>query len=119
MRWFRTNAQFGARFALIALALQLVLTFGHVHAPSAAAATTLQNSQMDGTAPQDRNHNGLADTDCPTCALIQLSATSAPSVAPKLPVPVAFAFVTLQPRIEIAAAAAPEASFQARAPPVA
>jgi hypothetical protein len=44
---------------------------------------------------------------------------SAPSVAPELPLPVAFDFVTLQPRIEIAAATAPEASFQARAPPAA
>jgi hypothetical protein len=118
MRWFRTNTPFGARLALIALALQLVLTFGHVHAPSAAGPTTLQASQ-GGTAPQDRNHNGLADTDCPTCALIQLSAMSAPSVAPELPLPVAFDFVTLQSRIEIAAASAPEAPFQARAPPVA
>jgi hypothetical protein len=119
MRWFRTNMQFGARLALIALALQLVLTFGHVHAPSAATPTTLQTSQADGTAPQDRYHKGLADTDCLTCALIQLSAMSAPSVAPELPLPVAFDFVTLQPRIEIAAATAPEASFQARAPPAA
>ena len=121
MRWFRTNRLFGARLALIALALQLVLTFGHVHAPS--AATTQQISQLDRFGSQDRdhnrNHNGLADTDCPTCALIQLSAMSAPSVAPELPLPVAFAFVTLRPRSEIAAAPAPDAPFQARAPPAA
>jgi hypothetical protein len=117
MRWFRTNRQFGARLALIALALQLVLTFGHVHAPSAALASAAQTSQSDGTAPQGPSHNGLADSDCPTCALIQLSAISAPSLAPQLPLPMAIDFVMLRPRAEVAAATAPQASFQARAPP--
>jgi len=119
MRWFRTNRQFGGRLALIALALQLVLTFGHVHAPTAALATAVQTSQPNGPASQDPRHNGLADTDCPTCALIQLSAISAPSVAPELPLPVEIGFLTLQPRAELVAATAPPASFQARAPPAA
>ena len=117
MRWFRTNGQFGACLALIALALQLVLTFGHVHAPTAALASAVKTSQSNGTAPQGPNHNGLADSDCPTCALIQLSAISAPSVAPQLPMPVAIDFVALRPCTEVAAATAPQASFQARAPP--
>jgi hypothetical protein len=103
--------------ALIALALQLVLTFGHVHAPSAALGPAAQTSQSTGTPPQDQNHNGLVDTDCPTCALIQLSAISAPSVAPELPLPVAVGFQTLQPSVELAAAIASPASFQARGPP--
>ncbi len=119
MRWFRTNRHFGARLALIALALQLMLTFGHVHAPSAALASAVQTAQSNGTAPPDSKHNGLVDLDCPTCALIQLSAISAPSVAPALPLPVAISFLTLQPLVELAAATAPQASFQARAPPAA
>ena len=119
MRWFRTNRQVGGRLALIALALQLLLTFGHVHAPMVAHASAVQTSQPDGTAPQGPNHNGLADTDCPICALIQLSAISAPSVAPVLPLPVAIGFSTLQPHVELTTATAPQASFQARAPPAA
>ncbi len=119
MRWFRTNRQFGGRLALIALALQLVLTFGHVHAPSAALASAVQTSQSNGTAPQHPSHNGIADTDCPTCALIQLSAISAPSVAPELPLPVEIGFSTLQPHDGPVAATAPLVSFQARAPPAA
>ncbi|MDN5003635.1 hypothetical protein ACFQZO_22635 [Bradyrhizobium sp. GCM10027634] len=119
MRWFRTNRQFGGRLALIALTLQLMLTFGHVHAPSAALAFAVQTSQSDSTAPQGPNHNGLADIDCPTCALIQLSAISAPSVAPELPLPLAVDFLVLQPRLELSAGAEPPASFQARGPPVA
>ena len=117
MRWFRTNRQSGVRLALIALALQLVLTFGHVHVLSAALASAAEKSQSSGTAPQEPKRNGLADFDCPTCALIQLSAISPPSAAPELPLPVAIDFVTLRPRTAVAAATAPQASFQARAPP--
>jgi hypothetical protein len=118
MRWFRTNRQFGARLALITLALQLVLTFGHVHALLAnAAGTAVSASQSGGWAPLDGGHKGLADFDCPTCALILLSSVSAPSAAPQLPLPDAMDFVTPRPRTRLVAAIAPHASFQARAPP--
>lgn len=117
MCWFRTSRQFGASLALIALALQLVLTFGHVQAPSVGLASAVLTAQSSGTAPHDPCHNRLGDPVCPTCALIQLSAISAPSVAPQLPLPVAIDFVTLRPCTEIAAATTLQASFQARAPP--
>jgi hypothetical protein len=119
MRWFRTNRQIGARLALIAVVLQLVLTFGHVHVPSAALSSAVLISQSNGTAPQGPDHNGRPGSDCPTCALIQLSAISAPSVAPQLPLPWAIDFVTVQPYTELAPATALRASFQARAPPAA
>ena len=42
MRWVRCNNRFGSWLALAALALQIVVSFGHVHldrvAPSAAVA---------------------------------------------------------------------------------
>jgi hypothetical protein len=117
MRWFRTNRQSGSRLALIALALQLVLTFGHVHAPLATVASVVQATPSHDAMPQGPNHNGIADSDCPTCALIQLSAISVPSVAPQLPLSLVIGFVTLRPRAEVAAATATQASFQARAPP--
>jgi len=120
MRWFRKNRQFGARVALIALALQLVLTFGHMHASLAQdTGTTVSASQPGGWVPHKGSHKGLSDFDCPICALIQLSAVSAPSVAPELPLPSATDFVTLGPRTGFAAAITPQAPFQARAPPAA
>ncbi len=118
MRWFRTRTQFGARLALIAVALQLVLTFGHVHAPSGAVTSAVQTSQSNGTVPNP-GHKGLADFECLTCALIQLSAISAPSLAPQLPLPLAVDYVTLRPNAEMAPATASQASFRARAPPAA
>ena len=38
MKWFRSNIKHGARLALLALALQFGLSFGHCHAGAAQAA---------------------------------------------------------------------------------
>lgn len=116
MRWFRTKRQHGAHLALIAVLLQLVLTFGHVHAPAAARSFAVQTSQSSDKAPPS-HHDGFAGSDCATCALIQLSAISAPSFAPQVPLPWAMGFVTLQQYTQAAPATASQASFQARAPP--
>jgi hypothetical protein len=115
--WLRTKKHFGARLALIALALQVLLTFGHVHVRAASVASVVQSSQSNGTAPRDPSHNGLGEFDCPTCALIQLSAISTPPVAPELPLPIATDFVASRPGNMLAATIAPRPSFQARAPP--
>ena len=82
MRWFRSNMHFGAGLALIALMLQLVLTFGHVHAPPAVSNGLVLLSKVfvpGGSGSGDPADKGLADSDCPTCALIQLAATSTPA----------------------------------------
>jgi hypothetical protein len=120
MRWFRSNRHYGVRLALIAMALQLVLTFGHVHAPQASSpdpAASTDTASLRGSGPHQPAHNGLADVDCPTCALIQLSAMSAPSVAPSLPLPASADFVVLRPHAEWALDASPHFRARARAPP--
>ena len=120
MRWFRSNRHGGVRLALIAMALQLVLTFGHVHAPQASSLDPVLSSDMASLGGSGQNqpaHNGLADVDCRTCALIQLSAMSAPSVAPSLPLPASVDFVVLRPLAELASDSAPHFRARARAPP--
>jgi hypothetical protein len=121
MCWFRSNSYLGVRVALIAVALQFVLTFGHVH-PALQAPTADQ--ELSSTAPgaggsdrSDRTPNGLAELDCPVCALIHLSAAATASVAPILPLPATTEFVTLGPHADTAATAAPRIGQQARAPP--
>src|SRR5947209_18923155 len=52
MKWFRSNVRHGSRLALLALAIQVLLSFGHLHASGAQAAPAL----MDGNQP------GLDDT---------------------------------------------------------
>src|SRR3954451_15548278 len=96
MHWFRSNLRLGSRLALLALAVQVILSFGHVHlfnpapaSPSSATAIASGAVLPRGDAP---NHNpaGLPDADCPICALLQLVAMSAASVAPVLPLPANF-----------------------------
>jgi hypothetical protein len=41
MRWFRSNARFGSRLALLALAIQFLLSFGHFHGSAQAASASV------------------------------------------------------------------------------
>src|SRR5687767_14877177 len=50
MKWFRSNIKHGSRLALLALALQFGLSFGHFHADAAQAAPPAVQSV---TAPSD------------------------------------------------------------------
>jgi hypothetical protein len=43
MKWFRSNIKHGSRLALFALAIQLVLSFGHFHGGAAQAAPAIQS----------------------------------------------------------------------------
>lgn len=39
MKWFRSNIRLGSQFALLALAIQFLLSFGHFHGGSASVAS--------------------------------------------------------------------------------
>jgi hypothetical protein len=43
MKWFRSNIKHGSRLALLALAIQFGLSFGHFHAVAAQAAPAIQS----------------------------------------------------------------------------
>jgi hypothetical protein len=118
MRWFRLNLHLGSRSALLALAVQVVLSFGHVHfynpAPASRAVVTITSGAVGALG---HNPDGSLDPDCAICALIQLMANSAPSVAPDLPLPASFGSIQLQASAELISASSPHSLFQARAPP--
>ncbi len=121
MRWIRSNIRSLARLALFALAVQFAVTFGHVHLDGLGSAQAAAVDQ--GATPLAKAHNkapksrGAADFDCPICALIQLASTSAPSVAPPLPVPVLLGGLTLETPDQAGLTASPTLAFQARGPP--
>jgi hypothetical protein len=111
--------------AIVSLAIQLIVTFGHVHlyglgfspAKSAPIASIdRSNAAMPGSTDPARK-GGSADYDCPVCALIQLAGTSAPSVAPVLLVPVLTDGVRLDLPHEPQSALSAHFSFQPRGPP--
>ena len=110
----------GSRLALFALAIQLVLTFGHVHGISAGTAESALSAlthQAQNSANPGNSSNGSSDYDCPICALIQLASTSAVSAPPALPIPATFVVLRLQAPEQLEWAASPYVPFQARGPP--
>jgi hypothetical protein len=127
MRWFRSNIRVGSRLALLALAVQFVLSFSHVHlsdlgltGAKAAAAVTASGAGAaapDKPATPTQKSDGPIDPGCAICGLIQLAATSTPSEAPALLLPARLGHVRLEVPAQLALVATSHYSFQARAPP--
>ena len=121
MRWIRSNIRGLARVALFALAVQFAVTFGHVHLDGAgsAQAAAIDQSAAPAAAAKGKAHKsqGATDFDCPICALIQMASTSAPSVAPLLPMPALLGGLMLKTPDTSGSASSPTLAFQARGPP--
>ena len=126
MRWVRSHIRLGSRLALFALAVQAIVSFGHVHLDGrtltiakAAATTPLDGARTASpAAPVDRPDKAT-DPGCAICALIQLASTSPPATAPALPPAARLAHARAQAPDDISDGASPRFSFQARAPPAA
>jgi len=130
MGWVRCHKRFGARLALAALALQVVLSFGHVHLGRAAsasatmvAATALDKAvaQSSRQSPaQNPAQSPVSDDDyCAICASIYLASTSFVALPPQLPVPVGFIRIA-QTYGDVFGVVTPRrVAFRSRAPPAA
>ncbi len=88
MQWIRKKLSFGSRLALLALAIQLALSFGHVHPDdvrtvSPAAVANLQTPESgSGKAPTDGDRNHAGHDFCAICAALSLTSSSVlPTVA--------------------------------------
>ena len=146
MKWFRSNIRLGSRLALLALAIQFLLSFGHFHGASAAAAS--MDAKQSGlhravgmavarlNAPEQsspgkllrpvrlRTSSGHAPSghpadDCAICAVMALAGTMVDAAPPLLPSPQATAFSYF---VVVARCAEPNSTrvvFQPRAPPMA
>jgi hypothetical protein len=127
MGWVKRHKRSGALLALAALALQLALSFGHMHRddlglpPLPAADQTLIAlcTTPSPAGPADQDHQPGSDDYCAICASMVLMATATPSLPPVLivPTPIRHVWQALTPSSEVAARFA--LSFQARGPPVA
>ncbi len=121
MRWVRLNRRIGAWAALFALAVQITLSFGHVHsykiASSRLPAPAAQWQAADGNAPSRPGHHSGADDFCAICATIAMVASSVlPTPAP-LPAPVATPYSWAREFASAPRAREAHSLFQARAPP--
>jgi hypothetical protein len=112
--------------ALLALAFQLAVSFGHVHldhiVPSAVDATAVDGTQGsdDGvTTPSNpAGRKNVADDLCPICTLIHLAGALVPAETPPLSLPRMFGAVQRATAVASHLTAAPDARFRARAPPL-
>lgn len=117
----RRNRRIGAWAALFALALQITLSFGHIHvegihSSTAAVDVSLAQATSRDGAPAPHRHHGANDI-CAICATIGLIASSVvPDPSPLLP-PAAGEQSRLSASVSPRLSFDPSVLFQARAPP--
>ena len=122
MGWMRGSIRFGSSLALFALALQLTLSFGHVHAEDFAPAAGIQatvDADHDAGNPAEPDHHGRSHDDCAICATTALLATLVIPPPPALDLPATYSFAFLDEAIVRDWIGAAPRLFQARAPPLA
>ena len=127
MNWFRLNIRSCAQLALFALAVQMVLSFGHMHRddlglpPLAGTDQTsiASNRAPSSQVPAGQQHQPASDDYCPICASIAFLRPGCPALPPVLVSPEPIRRVWAP----VASLQSPPThfslSFQARAPPVA
>jgi hypothetical protein len=123
MDWVDRHKRHGAVLALIALALQIVVAFGHVHlhgvAQNAPAAITHTVGLADKNSQTPAPIRGDNDDYCAVCASIFLASSAFAPAPPELLIPANFqpvehCFNAARPLAE-----SPRLAFRSRAPPVA
>jgi hypothetical protein len=125
MHWVRANRRFGAWCALLAITLQIVLSFGHTHRFDGSrpgtflpqAIVAVQNLPADEAGNPASKPAGLAFEYCAVCAVIEMGASAVPAVTPGYPTPVAAGRVRFAPRAEATASTLERLPFEARGPP--
>src|ERR1700693_3120653 len=122
MRWFRANRMVGGRLALFALALQLVLSFGHIHPEDlfgsakggALSVSTVLPTAAEATALSADQASHQGDDYCAICATMALLNTSCVAAAPQLPPLAGFRAVEQVDRVAALFVAPLRAPFQSR-----
>jgi hypothetical protein len=127
MRWLRSHVRFGSWAALLALAIQLALSFGHIHIGGGNLRSGLgpialrwamkppPAASPDAPTAPARHKPALADDLCIICAAMQLACT--PAAAASVQLPAAVSQILPDPSGDFAIAALPHYPFRARAPP--
>jgi hypothetical protein len=120
MNWFRTHIKHGAKLALLALAVQLVLSFGHFHASAQTAPAELSVASVQlppGSDPAPGHPHPPAD-DCAICAVMALAGSALAATPPLLLLPQAAEFLYVVTDAEFAHLGDFDDAFQPRGPPL-
>ena len=122
MQWVRTNRRFGGWCALVAIALQIVLSFGHAHRVAGVRAAGLVQAGIAFQMSADKGDPastpaGPAVEYCAICVAINMGASAVPPEAPVSGAPVSAGGVRFVPHAQVVAWTLAHLLFQARAPP--
>lgn len=138
MKWFRSKIKAGTRLALLALAVQFVLSFGHfhgtaalatpnVHAVTTPASTALLPDQAkpaikalaadEAQQAPDQSHGDHHDGYCAICAVMSLAGSLITSGPVLLMVPEAYEVLSRTTDAEFSHLVSPHGISQPRAPP--
>ncbi len=121
--WIRPRIGTGAWLALMALALQLVLAFGHNHfghhgdGLGATARLVAGYSSSPPAGPDRDDGDGLAGDGCAICATLALAAAGAAAAPPLLALPTPITISPPPSALTAAPTTAATAAFRSRAPP--
>jgi hypothetical protein len=131
MKWFRSNIKHGSRLALLALAIQLALSFGHFHGLAAQASPAIQSGiqlvVVPDTAVQsaqrqqpasDHDSDRQSNDGCAICAVIAMANAVLFATPPLLELPQAVELLYLTTDAEFIHLKSVRIAFQPRAPPI-
>jgi hypothetical protein len=141
MKWFRSNIKHGSRLALLALAIQFAVSFGHFHSVAAQAAPAIQSGQIQsnssytgdsytgdllapdavsraGQPASDRDSDRHPNDACAICAVMALANAVLFATPPVLLLPQAVEFLYLTTDAEFVHLNSARIGFQPRAPPI-
>ena len=130
MNWFRKHVKTGSRLALLALAMQFALSFGHFHGEVARAAPAVQavlasadlaaaaQDTRSEAAQQPANHDTDRHlSDCAICAVLSLANNFLFATPPLLELPQPVELLHFTTGAEFAHLGSLDPAFQSRAPP--
>jgi hypothetical protein len=127
MYWFRSHSRLGSGLAIFSLALQLALSFGHIHlrdivgtahASTSIAASVAARSDEQPTTQTDRTSHQHEDEYCAVYAVNALLGSAQVAEPPPLPLPCLFGFVGLSANYDADLTELHHGLSRARAPPI-
>jgi hypothetical protein len=121
MKWLRARTRQATSLALMALAFNLALAFGHIHLEDFGRAGVTSGVLLSAiTHHQDQpndGHDGHPDDFCPICMAQAALGTGLAAAAPVLPLDLAYATLDPVAGPELEIPQRPRAAFQSRGPP--
>jgi hypothetical protein len=131
MHWFRSHSRLSSGLAIFSLALQLALSFGHIHlrdisgtahASTSIAASSTAASRSDEqparATPTDRTSHEHEDEYCAVYAINNLLGSAQIVEPPPLPLPCLFGCLGLSAGYEADLTELHHGLSRARAPPI-